>query len=373
MIYDCFNNPLAQRKIKLFLYLLTMFNKLVKRTLIRTPLYSISNIQISPIKRHCTQKNEYVDYNESPLNPSTAAENQQRLRDHRHQILNNEFPDDPTHPNISNTEGAKHVLRTVRSHIIPETDNDNQYEEYTMVHSIWNVKQIKHVEPTHKKPTRAADYFAYGSVLFLRSVWDLSTGYLFGRQMGLFKFSHRMWLLRIVYLETAAAVPGMMFGMCRHLQSLRRLERDRGWIRCLLAEAENERIHLLTAMHLYKPGKPLRYAILLTQGIMCNYLFLAYLISPRYGHSFVGYVEEQAVKTYTNLLKDIDEGKYPQFELPASNLSISYWKLLPNATWRDVFANMRADEVNHRDVNHGLADLVYDRKAFNPWRKKDHV
>jgi hypothetical protein len=45
------------------------------------------------------------------------------------------------------------------------------------------------------------------------------------------------WLLRIVFLETVAGVPGMVAGMLRHMRSLRRMERDRGWIHTLLEEA----------------------------------------------------------------------------------------------------------------------------------------
>ena len=54
-------------------------------------------------------------------------------------------------------------------------------------------------------------------------------------------------------LETVAAVPGMVGGMLRHLQSLRRFERTGGWIRVLLEEAENERMHLMTFMELVQP------------------------------------------------------------------------------------------------------------------------
>ena len=177
-----------------------------------------------------------------------------------------------------------------------------------------------------------------------------------------------MWLLRVVFLKTVARVPGMMFSMVQHLNSLRRLQRDRGWILTLLAEAENERIHLLTAMYLYKPSTFLRYAIVGAQGIMCNFLFLSYLISPRYCHSLVGYLEEEAVHTYTSLLNDIEDGKYPEFNEPASNLAKSYWRLSDDATWLDVFKNIRADESKHRDVNHQLAELTDDPKAVNPFR-----
>ncbi len=202
-----------------------------------------------------------------------------------------------------------------------------KFEDYVLPHPIWDKSELTKIQQTHKSPVKIADYFAYGTVGTLRLTWDLFTGYSLGRNLKLFPFSYRMWLLRIVFLETVAGVPGMMFGMVRHLNSLRRLERDRGWIITLLSEAENERIHLLTAMHLYKPGILLRTGIVAAQGLMCSFLFPAYLISPRFCHSFVGYLEEQAVHTYTNLLNDIDQGKYPEFNEPASKLSKAYWKL----------------------------------------------
>ena len=63
--------------------------------------------------------------------------------------------------------------------------------------------------------------------------------------------SEKKWLYRILFLETIAGVPGMMGGMVRHLNSLRWLKRDQGWIHTLLEEAENERMHLLTIMYVW--------------------------------------------------------------------------------------------------------------------------
>ena len=54
-------------------------------------------------------------------------------------------------------------------------------------------------------------------------------------------------------LETVAAVPGMSAGMLLHLKSLRLIEHSGGWIRALLEEAENERMHLMTFMEVSKP------------------------------------------------------------------------------------------------------------------------
>jgi threonyl-tRNA synthetase len=91
--------------------------------------------------------------------------------------------------------------------------------------------------------------------------------------------------------------------MLRHLRSLRLMRRDNGWINTLLEEAENERMHLLTFMEMRKPGPLFRASVIAAQGIMFNLLFVGYLLSPKFCHSLVGYLEEEAVKTYTHALE----------------------------------------------------------------------
>jgi threonyl-tRNA synthetase len=48
------------------------------------------------------------------------------------------------------------------------------------------------------------------------------------------------WLNRVVFLETVAGVPGIVGGMIRHLNSLRLMRRDNGWIHTLLEEVRPE-------------------------------------------------------------------------------------------------------------------------------------
>lgn len=56
--------------------------------------------------------------------------------------------------------------------------------------------------------------------------------------------------------------------------------------------------------------------------------FIAYLISPPYAHKLVGYLEEEAVKTYTHLLHDLDSGKLPMWkDKGCPPLAIKYWRL----------------------------------------------
>ena len=69
-------------------------------------------------------------------------------------------------------------------------------------------------------------------------------------------------------------------------------------------------------------------------------------------------------------MKDVDEGKLPQLEKECNQIAKDYWQLDKNATWRDVILQVRADEANHRDVNHTLAPLSTTPDAPNPFRTK---
>ncbi|MFA6312483.1 MAG: alternative oxidase, partial [Sterolibacterium sp.] len=139
-------------------------------------------------------------------------------------------------------------------------------------------------------------------------------------------------------------------------RALRRMESDHGWIRTLLDEAENERMHLMTFIQIARPSRFERLMILLAQGVFYNFFFLLYVISPRTAHRVVGYLEEEAIHSYTEYLSGVDDGTYPN--VPAPKIAIDYWKLATDARLHDVIVMVRADEAHHRDVNHRFADLL---------------
>ena len=194
----------------------------------------------------------------------------------------------------------------------------------------------------HHRPENLSDRFALAVVKMLRFFADT----LFAKRYG-----HRA-----VVLETVAAVPGMVGGALQHLRALRRMEDDHGWIRTLLDEAENERMHLMTFIHIAKPSGLERALIVLAQGAFYNAFFLLYLISPRTAHRVVGYFEEEAVVSYTQYLEEIDAGRHEN--VPAPQIAIEYWKLPPDARLRDVVLVIRDDEAGHRNANHGFADKL---------------
>ena len=207
----------------------------------------------------------------------------------------------------------------------------------------------------HHTPHGFSDRFALGFTKLLR----FSADTFFAKRYG-----HRA-----IVLETVAAVPGMVGATIQHLTCLRRMKDDDGWIRTLMEEAENERMHLMTFIEVAKPTYFERLVIQLAQAIFYIGFFLLYLISARTAHRVVGYFEEEAVISYTLYLNEIDEGRSPN--VPAPAIAIHYWKMAPDATLRDVVLLVRADEAHHRDVNHGFASTLngqtIDRSLSAPY------
>lgn len=194
----------------------------------------------------------------------------------------------------------------------------------------------------HYAPQGVSDRIALGFTKVLRFCADT----FFAKRYG-----HRA-----IVLETVAAVPGMVGAMITHLHSLRRMVDDDGWIRTLMDEAENERMHLMTFIEIAKPTLFERLVILAVQWVFFIAFFCLYLVSRKTAHRIVGYFEEEAVLSYTFYLKEIDEGRSPN--VPAPAIARHYWQLPDDATLRDVILVVRADEAHHRDVNHGFASTL---------------
>jgi ubiquinol oxidase len=191
----------------------------------------------------------------------------------------------------------------------------------------------------HHEPVDFRDRIALGFTKVLRFCADT----FFAKRYG-----HRA-----IVLETVAAVPGMVGATINHLKCLRRMCDDKGWIRTLMEEAENERMHLMTFIEVAKPTLFERLVIMGVQWVFYVAFFALYLISARTAHRVVGYFEEEAVISYTLYLRELDEGRSPNGPAPA--IARHYWKLPDDATLRDVVLVVRADEAHHRDVNHGFA------------------
>jgi ubiquinol oxidase len=139
------------------------------------------------------------------------------------------------------------------------------------------------------------------------------------------------------------------------------MQDDRGWIRTLMDEAENERMHLMTFIEIAQPSWFERIVILSVQWVFYIFFFFLYLISSKTAHRLVGYFEEEAVLSYTLYLAEIDEGRHPNPPAPA--VALRYWNLPEGTTLRDVILIIRADEAHHRDTNHYMANALSGRDA----------
>ena len=197
----------------------------------------------------------------------------------------------------------------------------------------------------HRPPADIHDRIALRFVKFLRIFADL----FFAKRYG-----HRA-----VVLETVAAVPGMVGGLLQHLKALRHIREDQGWIRELLDEAENERMHLMAFIQIAQPSRFERAVIMGGQAIFYNFYFFLYLLAPRTAHRVVAYLEEEAVISYTGYLEQVDSGRVEN--VPAPQMARDYWKLGPEARLRELIIAVRADEAGHRDKNHAFADAIRDR------------
>ncbi|KAK6910126.1 hypothetical protein I203_104157 [Kwoniella mangroviensis CBS 8507] len=269
---------------------------------------------------------------------------------------------------------------TVASDILT---NQSTTGAWTLMNPIYTESELDTVKVVGREPVTLADKSVHKLVKFLRKTFDFLTAYKDYkvpesileqnpipvaelRVKGLL-LSHHKWLFRIILLESIAGVPGMVGGTLRHLRSMRLLRRDGGWIHTLLEEAENERMHLLTFMTIAQPTIFTRALVLAAQGVFYNAFFLTYLFSPKTAHRFVGALEEEAVRTYSHCIDDIEKGLVPEWnDVAAPRIAIDYWRLPSDAKLLDVIRAVRADEATHRFVNHSLANLD-QKKDFNPF------
>lgn len=228
-------------------------------------------------------------------------------------------------------------------------------------------EQLNSITVDHRPPENWSDKVALMMVKLLRWGTDKATGYRHDDSRP-YVMDSRKWFIRFIFLETVAGVPGMTAAMLRHFRSLRRLSRDNGFIETNLEDAFNERMHLLTFMKMAEPGRFMKFMVMGAQGVFSNAFFLAYLASPATCHRFVGYLEEEAVRTYTLAISDLDKGRIPEWNnMIAPDIAVKYWNMPEgNRTMRDLLLYVRADEAKHREIHHTFGNLNLDEDP-NPY------
>ena len=186
-----------------------------------------------------------------------------------------------------------------------------------------------------------SDAFALSMTTFFRVIADT----FFAKRYG-----HRA-----VVLETVAGVPGMVAGVWMHFKSLRAMKAGYGeQIREMLAEAENERMHLMFFIEIAKPNHFERFIVLFAQVIFGLFYLFMYIFFTRTAHRMIGYFEDEAVKSYTEYLELVESGKVENIQAP--KLAVNYYNLGTDAKLSDLIRCVRADEEHHSETNHNYAD-----------------
>jgi hypothetical protein len=251
------------------------------------------------------------------------------------------------HPILDGNCSAEYIYRKSHAHYTPEELD---------------------IELTHKEPKTFMDRMALNSVKVVRGVFDTGTGWTNDN------ITQEKVLNRAIFLETIAAVPGMVAAIIRHFKSLRTMERDGGLLHLFLEEANNERMHLLSFIKMKDSSTAFRAAVIFSQFGFGTAFLLSYIASPKFCHRFVGYIEEEACTTYTKIVNAIEEApegsELAQWKTElAPNIARGYWHLGEDGTVLDLMYAVRADEAEHRDVNHACSELEHGQ--MNPFNDPD--
>ena len=191
--------------------------------------------------------------------------------------------------------------------------------------------------------SHVSDAFAYSMTKFFRLIAD---------SFFLKRYGHRA-----VVLETVAGVPGMVAGVWMHFKSLRKMKAGYGdQIREMLAEAENERMHLMFFIEIAKPNIIERLIVLSAQFLFGIFYLFMYIFFTRTAHRMIGYFEDEAVSSYSEYLNMVESGEVEN--TPAPHLAINYYKLGSDAKLSDVIKCVRADEQHHSETNHNYANKL---------------
>eukprot|EP00580_Thalassiosira_gravida_P003555 CAMPEP_0201622968 /NCGR_PEP_ID=MMETSP0492-20130828/47676_1 /ASSEMBLY_ACC=CAM_ASM_000837 /TAXON_ID=420259 /ORGANISM="Thalassiosira gravida, Strain GMp14c1" /LENGTH=394 /DNA_ID=CAMNT_0048092569 /DNA_START=194 /DNA_END=1378 /DNA_ORIENTATION=+ len=233
---------------------------------------------------------------------------------------------------------------------------------YAKTHGKYSEEDLN-IKLTHVPPTTFSDKTALFAVKCVRLAFDTATLWNIG------SVTKEKILNRAIFLETIAAIPGMVAAIIRHFRSLRNMARDGGMLNMFLEEANNERMHLLTFIRMKEPGYLFRVAVVGAQFGFGSFFLTAYMLNPTWCHRFVGYIEEEACHTYTKILKEMDNApsgsELAKWKIAdAPKISKGYWHLGEHGTVYDVMKAVRADEAEHRDVNHAVSGVPED--TVNP-------
>ncbi|TBU07640.1 alternative oxidase [Hamiltosporidium magnivora] len=304
--------------------------------------HPFNNEDITSYKQHPFNKQDITSYKQHPFNDLYNSSNNQHPFTDLYNSSNNQHPFN----NIYNSSNNQHPFISQRRFYYPQPVR----EEFKKKITLTQLKEINYKKDFHFKPQRYSDYISYSLVKGFRFLADL--------------YFRKRYVHRAIVLETVASIPGMVGGLFRHLYSLRRTVDNGTSIQKLLLEAENERQHLLTFLEISKPSFLDTLVIYTGQIFFFSFYFIFYFLFPKSAHRFVGYLEEEAIRSYDMFEEEIKNKNIENVFAPKR--AILYWNLPHKARLIDVVRAVRADEAAHRDTNHAFAnelECVNDKRC----------
>lgn len=254
---------------------------------------------------------------------------------------------------LENIEPKNEKIKIIKSNSygLPSWHKSPRIEMWSPI-SHAELKNLRYDPGKHVIPKSFTESISHKIVKTLRFIADI--------------YFQKNYVRRAVVLETVAAIPGMVGGLFRHLYSLRNLKDNGKVIEKLINEAENERQHLLTFLQIMRPNLFDRFVIKFTQMWFFNFYLLFYFFLPKTAHRFVGYLEEEAIRSYDCFEEEILNGNIENVNAP--KIAIKYWNLPKDSKLIDVVRAVRADEADHRDSNHQLANDTDFSLGNNPFK-----
>ncbi|KAI7978807.1 hypothetical protein LOK49_Contig766G00001 [Camellia lanceoleosa] len=97
-----------------------------------------------------------------------------------------------------------------------------------------------------------------------------------------------------------------------------------------------------------------RALVFAVQKVFFNAYFMAYLASPKLVHCIVGYLQEEALNSYTEFWNDLEKAMWKTCMHQLLLLIIGNCR---RNRLSEMLSQSLEDEVHHRDLNHSTSDI----------------
>jgi len=179
-------------------------------------------------------------------------------------------------------------IRNFSNHTVgnlPKHNFENNSFPQFLAHATYNPAELENLPEVTIQPKTLSDKFAQFSVkAFTYPFEDLKKVFA---NMG--PETEKKVFRRLILFESLAVTPAMIAANYLHFKGVRSSKNYGDWINTLLGEAENEKIHLMTFLELYKPTFKNRLEAKIYHYLYRLYFATLYRISPRIAHKVIGY------------------------------------------------------------------------------------